>query len=76
MGAINAIAFDKGTANAIGKQVGVSNIKAELLPQDKLAFIKELRSKYDRVAMVGALDCHICRYGCDTDCHTKWFKTS
>jgi Cd2+/Zn2+-exporting ATPase len=42
-----------GTANAIGKQVGVSDIQANLLPQDKLAFIKELRSKYDRVAMVG-----------------------
>jgi Zn2+/Cd2+-exporting ATPase len=42
-----------GTANAIGNQVGVSNIQAELLPQDKLTFIKELRSKYDRVAMVG-----------------------
>jgi Zn2+/Cd2+-exporting ATPase len=42
-----------GTANAIGSEVGVSNIKAELLPQDKLAFIKELRKKYDRVAMVG-----------------------
>jgi Zn2+/Cd2+-exporting ATPase len=44
---------NKGTAKAIGTEVGVSNIKAELLPQDKLAFIKELRSKYDRVAMVG-----------------------
>lgn len=44
---------NSGTANAIGNQVGVSNIKAELLPQDKLAFIKELRNKYDRVAMVG-----------------------
>jgi Zn2+/Cd2+-exporting ATPase len=42
-----------GTANAIGKQVGVSDSKAELLPQDKLTFIKELRNKYDRVAMVG-----------------------
>ncbi len=42
-----------GTANAIGKQVGVSDIKAELLPQDKLTFIKELRCKYDRVAMIG-----------------------
>lgn len=42
-----------GTAKAIGNQVGVSNIQAELLPQDKLAFIKELRNKYDRVAMVG-----------------------
>jgi Zn2+/Cd2+-exporting ATPase len=44
---------NKGTANAIGGQVGVSDIKADLLPQDKLTLIKELRSKYDRVAMVG-----------------------
>lgn len=42
-----------GTANAIGDQVGVSGIKAELLPQDKLTFIKDLRNKYDRVAIVG-----------------------
>ncbi len=42
-----------GTANAIGNQVGVSDLQAELLPQDKLTFIKDLRSKYDRVAMVG-----------------------
>jgi Zn2+/Cd2+-exporting ATPase len=42
-----------GTANAIGSEVGVSKIKAELLPQDKLTCIKELKSKYDRVAMVG-----------------------
>ncbi len=44
---------NSGTAIAIGNQVGVSDIKAELLPQDKLTSIKELRSKYDRVAMVG-----------------------
>jgi Cd2+/Zn2+-exporting ATPase len=44
---------NKGTANAIGQQVGVSDIKSDLLPQDKLTLIKELRSKYDRVAMVG-----------------------
>ncbi len=44
---------NNGTANAIGQQVGVSDIQADLLPQDKLAFIKELRNKYDRVAMVG-----------------------
>ncbi|WP_047758422.1 HAD-IC family P-type ATPase, partial [Geobacillus sp. ZGt-1] len=31
------------TAEAIGKQVGVSDIKADLLPEDKLNFIKELR---------------------------------
>ena len=42
-----------GTANAIGNQVGVAAIKAELLPQDKLAIIKELRDEYGHVAMVG-----------------------
>lgn len=41
-----------GTANAIGHQVGVSDIEAELLPEDKLSFIKDLRSKYGKVAMV------------------------
>jgi Zn2+/Cd2+-exporting ATPase len=44
---------NRGTANAIGQQVGVSDIEAELLPQDKLILIKDLRAKYDRVAMVG-----------------------
>ncbi len=44
---------NEGTANAIGEQVGVSDIKAELLPQDKLTFIRDLRNQYDRVAMVG-----------------------
>ena len=41
------------TAAAIGKQVGVSDIKADLLPEDKLNFIKELRGKHQSVAMVG-----------------------
>ncbi len=44
---------NSGTANAIGHQVGVSDIKADLLPQDKLTFIKDLRGKYGHVAMVG-----------------------
>jgi Zn2+/Cd2+-exporting ATPase len=44
---------NQATANAIGHQIGVSDIQADLLPQDKLTFIKELRNKYDRVAMVG-----------------------
>ena len=44
---------NSGTANAIGHQVGVSEIQADLLPQDKLTFIKELRNKYDHVAMIG-----------------------
>lgn len=44
---------NKGTAKAIGGQVGVSDIEAELMPQDKLDFIKQLRSEYGHVAMVG-----------------------
>ncbi len=41
------------TASAIGKQVGVSDIKADLLPEDKLNFIKEFRARHQSVAMVG-----------------------
>ena len=44
---------NKGTANAIGRYVGVSETQAELMPQDKLAVIKQLRSAYGNVAMVG-----------------------
>jgi len=44
---------NKGTGNAIGELVGVSDIEAELLPQDKLAFIKKLRDEHGKVAMVG-----------------------
>lgn len=41
------------TAQAIGRQVGVVEVKAELLPQDKLDTIKDLRKTYPSVAMVG-----------------------
>lgn len=41
------------TANAIGQQVGVADVKADLLPEDKLTFIKELQVKHQNVAMVG-----------------------
>lgn len=44
---------NQGTAKAIGNQVGVSDVQAELLPQDKLDFIKQLRQEYGKVAMVG-----------------------
>ncbi len=44
---------NEATANEIGKQVGVSDIKAELMPQDKLDYIKELRKEYQKVAMIG-----------------------
>jgi len=40
-------------AKAIGRKTGVSEIKAELLPKDKLACIHQLTSAYGKVAMVG-----------------------
>ncbi|MGE7673046.1 heavy metal translocating P-type ATPase [Lysinibacillus sp. NPDC094403] len=44
---------NKGTAHAIGHLVGVSEIQAELMPEDKLSYIKQLRKDYGNVAMVG-----------------------
>lgn len=41
------------TAKSIGEQVGVTDIKGDLMPQDKLDYIKELKEKYGKVAMVG-----------------------
>jgi Cd2+/Zn2+-exporting ATPase len=41
------------TGNAIGQQLGMSEIKAELLPQDKLDVVKQLKHQYKKVAMVG-----------------------
>jgi Zn2+/Cd2+-exporting ATPase len=41
------------TAETIGAHAGVTQIEAELMPQDKLAFIKTLKSQYGRVGMVG-----------------------
>lgn len=44
---------NRGTAHAIGKKIGIGSIEADLLPEDKLTFIKKLRAKYKHVAMVG-----------------------
>lgn len=44
---------NQATANAIGKQLGVAEVKAELLPQDKLDYIKQLRRDFGNVAMIG-----------------------
>ena len=41
------------TAEALGKEVGINEIQAELLPKEKLAQIKKLRNEGHRVAMVG-----------------------
>jgi Zn2+/Cd2+-exporting ATPase len=41
------------TAKAIAAQLGVDEVRAELLPEDKVAAVEELRAKYGSVAMVG-----------------------
>jgi Zn2+/Cd2+-exporting ATPase len=41
------------TARAIGAQVGVDEVRSELLPEDKVAAIHDLRRRYGSVAMVG-----------------------
>src|SRR5699024_2838991 len=43
---------NQGTANAIGTHVGVSDIQSELMPQDKLDYIKKMQSEHDNVAMI------------------------
>lgn len=44
---------NEATANAIAKQTGIKHYKAEVLPQQKADFIKELQNKGHVVAMVG-----------------------
>src|SRR5690625_7506224 len=41
------------TANAIASEVDITDVKANLLPEDKLNVIKNLREKHKRGAMVG-----------------------
>ena len=44
---------NRQTAEAIGRQAGVDHIKAEVLPADKAAYVKELQASGLKVAMVG-----------------------
>ncbi len=41
------------TANAIAKKLGVKEMRAGLLPEDKLSFIKGYMNSYGKVAMIG-----------------------
>lgn len=40
-------------ANAIGNQLNLTEVKSDLMPEDKLATIKSLREQFGKVAMVG-----------------------
>jgi Cu+-exporting ATPase len=44
---------NKNTANAIAKKLGINQVLAEVLPQDKAKVIKELKAQGKLVAMVG-----------------------
>jgi Cd2+/Zn2+-exporting ATPase len=44
---------NEGTARAIAGEVGVDEVRAELLPEDKVKAVELLVAKYGRVAMVG-----------------------
>ncbi|GGJ66376.1 Cd2+/Zn2+-exporting ATPase [Anoxybacillus voinovskiensis] len=44
---------NEATANAIGKKAGMTDVLAQLLPEEKLRIIKERKQQYGHIAMVG-----------------------
>jgi Cd2+/Zn2+-exporting ATPase len=43
----------RSTAQAVGAEVGVTEVRAELLPEQKVQAVEDLRRRYGAVAMVG-----------------------
>jgi Cd2+/Zn2+-exporting ATPase len=43
----------RGTAGAIASQLGITDVRAELMPEDKVSAVAELKRRYGSVAMVG-----------------------
>lgn len=50
---IMATGDHEGAAKAVAKELGIDRYVAQILPQDKLALVKELQSRGDVVAMAG-----------------------
>lgn len=44
---------NRGTAETVARQTGIDEIRAELLPEDKVTAVEELVRKYEAVAMIG-----------------------
>ena len=44
---------NQGTADAVSRVAGVDEVRAELLPEDKMRAIQEIKQSYGPVAMVG-----------------------
>ena len=42
-----------GAAAMVAEKVGIDDVRADLMPEDKLSIVEELREKYGSVAMVG-----------------------
>lgn len=43
----------QATANALGREAGVQDVYAELLPEQKLQFVRQLTQRHGSVAMIG-----------------------
>jgi len=44
---------NRRTANAVGKRLGIDNVFAEVMPEDKAGYVKKLQAEGRRVGMVG-----------------------